>query len=102
MVVHDKIEEMGLKSKLTLRAGGGGGKNLSVNLTLSVQWVGMDGFPYTCQDIGLKPPSNLFFTSICSPVIVLFLLVSPFYTFLCKKVVSGHHLEMIQAQFLTD
>ena len=41
---HDKIEEMGLKSKLTLRQGGGG-KNLSVNLTLSVQWVGMDGFP---------------------------------------------------------
>ena len=31
---HDKIEEMGLKSKLTLRQGGGGGKNLSVNLTL--------------------------------------------------------------------
>ena len=24
-----------------------GGKNLSVNLTLSVQWVGMDGFPNT-------------------------------------------------------
>ena len=37
---------MGLKSKLTLRPGGGG-KNLSVNLTLSVQWVGMDGFPWT-------------------------------------------------------
>ena len=51
VVVHDKIEEMGLKSKLTLRprggggGGGGGSKNLSVNLTLSVQWVGMDGFP---------------------------------------------------------
>ena len=39
---HDKIEEMGLKSKLTLRQGGG---DLSVNLTLSVQWVGMDVFP---------------------------------------------------------
>ena len=46
VVVHDKIEEMGLKSKskLTLRQGGGG-KNLSINLTLSVQWVGMDSFP---------------------------------------------------------
>ena len=48
VVVHDflndKIEEVGLKSKLTLRQGGGG-KNLSVNLTLSMQWVGMDGFP---------------------------------------------------------
>ena len=43
--IHDKIEEVGLKSKLTVRRGGGGGKNLSVNLTLSVQWVGMDGFP---------------------------------------------------------
>ena len=44
---HDKIEEMGLKAKLTLRQGGGGvgGKNLSVNLMLSMQWVGMDGFP---------------------------------------------------------
>ena len=37
---------MGLKSKLKLRRGGvGGGKILSVNLTLSVQWLGMDGFP---------------------------------------------------------
>ena len=42
--LYDKIEEVGLKSKLTLRQGGGG-KNLSVNLTLSMQWVGMDGFP---------------------------------------------------------
>ena len=46
VVVHDKIEEIGLKSKLTLRPGGGGGRNLSVNLTLSVQWVGMDSFPW--------------------------------------------------------
>ena len=53
---HDKIEEMGLKSKLTLRQGGrgrGGGKNLTVNLTLSVQWVGMDGFPKICQLLDL-------------------------------------------------
>ena len=41
--LYDKIEKVGLKSKLTLIQGGGG-KNLSVNLTLSVQWVGMDGF----------------------------------------------------------
>ena len=43
--LYDKIEEVGLKSKLTLRQGGGG-KNLGVNLTLSVQRVGTDGFPY--------------------------------------------------------
>ena len=53
---HDKIEEMGLKPKLTLiqgGGGGGGGKNHSVNLTLSVQWVGMDGFPKICQLLDL-------------------------------------------------
>ena len=55
VVVHDKTEEMGLKSKLTLRQAGGGGKNLSVNLTLSVQWVGMDGFPNVTND----PPDEL-------------------------------------------
>ena len=42
--LYDKIEEVGLKSKLTLRQGGWG-KNLSINLTLSVQWVDVDGFP---------------------------------------------------------
>ena len=38
----------GLKIQIDVKTRGGGGKNLSVNLTLSVQWVGMDGFPKAC------------------------------------------------------
>ena len=80
VVVHDKIEEIGLKSKLTLRQGGGGGKNLSINLTLSVQWVGMDGFPYSKSSVGkiLFPHASLSYTAMMADI----KLVPPLYFFL--------------------
>ena len=42
-----------IEIQIDIKTRGGGGKNLSVNLTLSVQWVGMDGFPKKFQYWGL-------------------------------------------------
>ena len=34
-----------IEIQIDVKTRGGGGKNLSVNLTLSMQWVDKDGFP---------------------------------------------------------